>query len=359
MKQLSREEVTAQKVSELGLDPKRFDLVCKEAIAANIRRSASILCPCTPNQLVRAVVYPLKGLVDDLEGLQESVEETLEALVAHGELVEPQQVVELEGTTPKGVLYAVPPSFIFRQSGSALVLGVSTDCPSPLSGELQQFVEFVQHIRRLPSGCVKDLHGDLIRCGMVELSYKQWLRLPPKKNPDTYLREINELLDHASPSGEMQGLSILDSDKSVEYYRGRWAEPKQRSGRFVGRRRQQYGADLWCYIQLNEGRCERFVDLPVLLGRQFHARGCDEAWLLQMAIDAQRGNPQKFRVRRGTNGRSTVEFNSPVPKWTCRRWNSIGEPVSGRGYLLAYSFRDEELQEELRYCSEDLWLKQA
>ena len=70
-------------------------------------------------------------------------------------------------------------------------------------------------------------------------------------------------LDSVRTSPEVPGLSLLDSVRPVKYYRGRWTGLKGHSGRFVGRRSQKYGADLWCYVQINNGTPERLIDLPL------------------------------------------------------------------------------------------------
>ena len=141
--------------------------------------------------------------------------------------------------------------------------------------------------------------------------------------------------------------------RSVRYYRGRWAEPRAQSGRFVARRSQAYGADLWCYLEMRSGNPERLIDLPAGGSRW---RGCDEAWYLQMAIDAQRGEPQRFRIRAGPEDALVLEFFSPVPMWARRRWDAVGEPVSASGCLFAYRLAEAELAEEMRFVREALWL---
>ena len=99
------------------------------------------------------------------------------------------------------------------------------------------------------------------------------------------IQEFDRLLDSAAPSREIPGLLLLDSQRPVRYYRGRWVEPASQSGRFVARRSQMYGAPLWCYAQMHDGNPEKFIDLPLARSR-WH--GFDEAWHLQMAIDAER-----------------------------------------------------------------------
>lgn len=84
-------------------------------------------------------------------------------------------------------------------------------------------------------------------------------------------------------------------------------------------------------------------------------RGCDEAWHLQMAIDAKRGSPQSFRVTPSGNA-AVLELFSPTPAWARRRWDAIGEPVPRAGCLFAYRIPKTEVEEERRFAHEALWL---
>jgi hypothetical protein len=104
---------------------------------------------------------------------------------------------------------------------------------------------------------------------------------------------------------------------------------------------------------MRAGYPERLIDLPIAGSRW---RGCDEAWHLQMAIDAQRGEPQRFRVRPGLSGTHVIEFFSPVPMWARRRWDAVGEPVLSSGCLFAHRLAEAEFAEEVRFAHEALWL---
>ena len=96
------------------------------------------------------------------------------------------------------------------------------------------------------------------------------------------------------------------------------------------------------------------IDLPVAASRW---RGCDEAWRLQMALDARRREPQRFRVRR-QGLTAVIEFFSPIPMGARRRWDALGEPVSSSGCLFAYRILDAELDEELQFIRNSLWLEE-
>jgi hypothetical protein len=354
MKQLSPQEVHACKVAELRLDAFVPDLTAPEALAAALRRAAGFLCPCAAATLVRAVVRPLDGLVPDLASIQDSVEATLEDMVAYGDLIE-QKDISSDGDEHCGVLlYAAPLSFLPRQSGAALLLGVSPGEISPLPEELEGRIEYVRHIRRIPPESAANIRPALLQFGLVELAFNAWAKAPRLETPGAHLAHLDRLLDDARPSMTIPGLIVLEPSRPPQYYRGRWVEPRAQTGRFIGRRSQAYGADLWCYVQAREGRPERFVDLP-LPGSA--ARGCDEAWRIQMAIDAQRGTPQRYRLRLGRPDTQVLEFFSPIPMWAKRRWDAVGVPASNSsGCLFAYELPKDEISQEVQFIRQMLWL---
>jgi hypothetical protein len=337
----------------LGLDASALDLTSIEAIAGALRRVASFLCPCSAVTLVRGVVRPLRGLVDDLEAAKVLVEGTLEAMVAHGDILEHRGMEESPGHGTAAVLYAAPPAFVVRNSGAVILLGIASDQLSALPDDLEARIEYVNHLRRLSPAPGEDLRADLVQLGLIELSYGYWLRAPQVETPTQHISRFDRLLDAAQSSRDVPGLLLLDPERSVRYYPARWVEPRFQSGRFVARRSQAYGANLWCYIQLRNGNPERLIDLPIAGGRW---RGCDEAWHLQMAIDAKRGRPQRLRVCPGPGNASVMEFFLPVPMWARRRWDAVGEPVPNSGCLFAYRLGEAEVAEELRFAREVLWL---
>jgi len=355
MKRLTATEVHAQKVEELGLDPTAVDLTSIEAIAGAIRRTASFLCPCAASTLVRGVVRPLRGLVDDLAAIREVVKSTLEAIVAHGDIIEQSEFAGVLVRGTGALLYAAPPSFVLRQTGVAILLGIATDQLSVLPDELEARIEYITHVRRLSPLPTEDLRSELVQLGLIELSYDHWLKAPLAEPPRSLIARLDSLLDEAHPSREVPGLLLLEPERPVLYYRGRWMEPGSQTGRFVGRRRQAYGADLWSYVQLQDGNPECLIDFPIVGSRW---RGCDEAWRLQMAIDACRGNPQRFRICMGPRDTMIIEFFSPVPMWARRRWDVVGELVDRSRCLFAYRLPSAECEEELRFAREALWLKE-
>jgi hypothetical protein len=282
------------------------------------------------------------------------VEETLEAMIARGDVLEHPEVQE-DTSSSRVLLYAAPASFVVRQSGLVILLGVTSDHLSPLPIELERRIQYLGHVRRLSPSVGEDLRSELRQIGLLELTFDAWIKGPARQTASQHVAACDRALDAVAPSRDIPGLLLLDGARPVRYYRGRWVDPKAQTGRYVARRCQAYGADLWCYVQVSDGQPERMIDLPQ---RGSRWRGCDEAWHLQMAIDAQRGSPQRFRVTPSVDDAVVLEFFSPVPAWARRRWDAIGEPVPSRGSLFAYQIPKAEIDEERRFARDALWLEE-
>ncbi|MGE0444619.1 MAG: hypothetical protein AB7P99_05280 [Vicinamibacterales bacterium] len=341
------------KIAELGLDPDAIDLTAIEAVAAALRRTAGVLCPCTAPTLVRSVTRPLRGLVPDLQALKELTEDTLEAMVAHGDLLECRDIEQEDAVGGPTLLYAAPPGFVLRGSGTVILLGLPAGHAPVLPTDLEARVDHINHVRRITPSAGEDLRAELKQYGLLERSEQAWLHTPRSGTPEQLIAELDAALDVAGPSRDVPGLTLLDTAQPVRYYRGRWVDVRSQSGRFVGRRSQAYGADRWCYVEVDDGAPVRLVDLPLPVSRW---RGCDDAWRLQMALDARNGQRQQFRMRPGPAGALVLELYSPVPMWARRRWDAIATPVPAQGCLFAYTVPEAEAPEERRFAHDMLWL---
>lgn len=242
---------------------------------------------------------------------------------------------------------------MLRDAGALFLIGIAPDHASALPERLAARIDYLNHIRRLFPEIGENLRADLKQLGLAELSMDAWRKEAPlHESSSEHLQRLNSKLK--PNSGSIEGLKILNSAKPVKYYRRRWEEAKAQTGRFVMRRPQVYGNDVWCYVELSQRQAVRLLDFPTSNSR---LRGCDEAWRLQLAIDAERGEPQRFSVRHETHG-SIVEFYSPLPLWATRRWDITGEPVTSASGLFAYKFRAEEISEEVKFMQRELWLEQ-
>ena len=352
MKILSVEQVANQTLADLGIRSTPSSLGETASLAALLRRAVSLFCPCSPGTLRAELLRCLDGLVDLTTGLKEELEQTLNQVIAHGDFLEAQEL-PLPGESSRGlVVYLAPPSFLLRSSGAGFIFGVLPDAQSFLTRELEDAIEFIGHVRRIPPGR-QALRDELLQLGLCELKESQWLREPTRVSPTDYLAMLSRTIAAVPHSQDISGLEIIDHQLPVHYYRGRWVTPKAHTGQYVGRRPQAYGAPIWCLVQLSNGQAVRALDLPL---QPEISRGCDEAWRIQMAMDSLRGEPQQFRVIRSSTGRARLELFSPLPQWACRRWDSVGSPGPTKGCLFSYDFEQVEIEQEISYAGEILWL---
>lgn len=353
MKILSATEAQKISVENLRLEADTYDLETPETIAASIRRAASFLCPCSSSQLIQSVFQAQKFLVKDTDAFKDSITDILESVIAYGDLIEQSEVITNDSERRGRILYLRPPSFVWRVGGSALLLGIAPDDISVLRG-LEKRVEYCNHIRRLYQNVGENLRDDLKRYGLTEILIDVWNRknsIPATETPIAHIQKIKNFLK--SNPGALENLQVLNSQKDVQYYKRRWETLKTQTGFFVARRPQLYGNDLWCCVELENGRAIKMVDFPVV---DKYSTGRDEAWRLQMAIDAMQGKRQVFTVEELSNSKSRIKFYSPIPTWAQRRLDNLGEPVVGKDCLFSYKMPNQDLAQEIKFLEEKLWL---
>ncbi|MEK6701638.1 MAG: hypothetical protein AABZ53_05200 [Planctomycetota bacterium] len=298
---------------------------------------------------------PFRGLADDAVATKAQIEEMLETLIAHGDLFEYRDPT-VSGASSNTIVFAAPCGFVRRDSGATILLGISADQLTALPEDLETRVAHVGHVRWLRPRVGEDLRDDLLQLGLIEIPYERWIKDPPKSSAAQHVTGLDKRLDAAQASGDVPELRLLDSDKPTTFYPARWVEPKRQSGRFVARRAQAYGAPVWCYVQMQDGRALRLLDFPRAGSRW---RGCDDAWCLQMAIDALRQHPQRFTLRSDKSGTTCLQLFSPIPMWAQRRWDALGRRAESTGCLLAFELPDSEVAEEVSYAREHLWLEES
>jgi hypothetical protein len=353
MKVISANDVETRSLQRLGLDPAILDISSPEALATLVRRIASFTCPCSPSTLVSVAVELIEPL-RQLDNLRETLAGVVDTLTAGGDLVES---LDITGESANRVIYLTPPSFVEISDTLFLLLGGGPDGTFPLPSDLVTLVEPTTHCRRLRVHDRNRTVDALLHAGFLPVEPNTWLKAPPVSSCQEHLAYYDSLLDQVGPAGTLEEIVLLDSQRSVTYYVGRWAKPKKHSGRYLARRPQAYGADLWCFALFEQGRVVRLVDLPV---RETRWRSCDEAWHLQQALDAVSGTPQRYRRRSAAAKNAIVlDFFSPLPLWASRRWDYVGTPtLAGSGSLLSYLFLDYQLEQELTFARERMWLQE-
>ena len=354
---LTPDELRATTADALGA-PWEGDLSI-ELLAAALRRAAGVLCPCPPGELTRSVVRSLQGLSpnDVLPGL---VGDTLDALLAYGDLLE-LAASEEPGGPRRRLIYAAPPTFVLRPSGDAYLVGVAPEQPALLPPALQAEVVADGVTRRLPAADKPSVRA-LRDLGLLELPDSVWLWYPAQEPAGRFLGRLDRRLDKEDPVTSVDDIEAFDASTPTDRYRARWITTPTLSGRTVVRREQRYGAPLWAYAELQEGRPVRLLDLPAPLDKKAPAsiRACDQAWRIQAALDAVAGHPQRLVCRTVDSADVVLDLFAPPPAWLARRWTVIGRPAprSG-GSLFAFALPSAEAPAEARLAIDHLWLSDA
>ncbi|MFD9826386.1 hypothetical protein ACFWXB_02820 [Tsukamurella tyrosinosolvens] len=349
---LSPDDAAALSVRTLGMNPELVGLSSPEGLAASLRRAASFMCPTSPSRLIAAVLATVSPLTEgDLK--RDTLADLLDLLIASGDLLELRQ--DLQGRMVR-LVYLGPPCYIERAPGTYMLLGVRPYGAWLVGSELAAQITREGHTRSIELDPV-NAHGTLKAAGLQHLDKQKWVALPATEPAAGLIRRTMERLNVAGKGGEIDGLQVLDPSTPVHYYRGRWRVPGPRdNGEFIARRPQAYGADLWCVVRMKDGVATRIfqfpVDDPVVPAR-------DEAWRLQLAIDAERGSPQLYAAEPFAGGGSTiVKFFSPIPGFAERYLQLIGMPLVGApGALFAYRVPDGAMPDVKKLLTELLWIE--
>ena len=336
----------------LGLPGSQEGSIDDVLLAALLRRSAGIHCPCSRATLRGSLLESLQHLSPAETSLSDRIDEIIEGLIVGGDLLELNDVA-IDDPNVKGTwVFAAPPSFVVRPSGGVFLLGIVRDQDVFLPRSLASRVKYEGLTRIITSKPDEELATGLLEQGLQQLSEDSWLKSPKAKRPEDMLRRFKYQLSAQPPSGAVADLQILDPTQPVNFYRGRWTTTQNQTGTFVARRPQEFGAPIWCFAELEEGSVVRLLDLPP---KRTRWRGCDIAWHLQMAIDHCRHTPQIYRRLNDGDG-VRLDFFSPLPEWSQRRLMIIGRPLPRERSLISYRIPSTEVEREEQFLQEQLWL---
>ncbi|MFJ9946658.1 hypothetical protein [Kitasatospora sp. NPDC091207] len=349
---LSCHEVARRAVHMLGLDETLIDLSAPEAICSSLRRAASFLCPTTPRELVDAVMEVLGPLDVSSAATRGQLATQLDLLVAIGDLVELPNRMDLG----RRKLYLAPPSYVTQAPGRYLLLGVRPDGLPLLDESVGGDVRHEGHVRSIELDATTG-PARLHAAGLHAISMHDWRRQPSVASATSVVGGMRQRLDRAAQSGLVRDLKLLDPESSILHYRARWRRPVDGDcGDYVARRPQAYGADLWSFVRVESGQPLALIDLPT---DDPAGSACDEAWRLQAAIDATRGEPQAVRIRPagGAPGSRTLDLFGPVPGWAQRYLELVAVPVPpARDALITYRVPLWAIGELTEFFTDMLWM---
>ena len=202
-------EAAALAVKTLGLDEESVDLLSSEALCASLRRAASFLCPATPRQLVDTVLEASRPLSANDAPTRDEVMEHLDLLIASGDLLE---LREETGQSTR-LLFLGPPSYVERQPGKYLLLGIRPFGVSLVGSELGQQVQYEAHTRTIEVEA--EVAGPRFAAlGLHEISPDRWTMQPRRLAAEKLVDQLRGRLAAARPAGEIEALLVLDSDHS-------------------------------------------------------------------------------------------------------------------------------------------------
>ncbi len=319
-------------------------------ITQSVRRTCSVLGPISRRRLAGSIQLAIAPLYQG-DDLRERITEAIEDLEQLNELV--GDGGSSDGGSTVSLYRLVGPRIILHESGIGVVQGEGPDGQSILPDDLRRGMAWNGRVRLLD--LTPDAVNSLKALGFFIQDFDVWVRQPDHPKAAEVIKEFSP---KSSEPRDVQGVSIIDPEARVNYYRGRWRDLCTSDyGLMVGRRSWDYRDGRWCSILAKEGKVAGLKDLhPTKL-----MTAADHAWLLQCAIDHENGTPQQYSLStlRDAGSGGDISIFSPVPSWITRRWSLFGEKVvRARGALATWRFLDTKtLQVEAANLEASLWLQ--
>jgi hypothetical protein len=349
----TRQDILRKCSEDLGLPLGGTETLSDSFLAALIRHTAGGMCPCSQTSLKNTVVDNISYLLEKAEDIEERIENIIDGLIVSGDLLELSQVVTDDPSAKGTWLFIAPPSFVVRPNRSIFVFGLAKDSMDVLPSFLLPRISYEGYVRVLRLQDNEALSETLVNFGLLNIPHEGWIRSPREESALSFRDRMIYQLERQAPSGSIEELVIIDPDKSVRFYKGRWAAPKKETGIYVARRPQTYGSAIWGLVKLLEGVPQQFLDFPM---KGMVGRGADIAWHLQMAIDHCNGTPQLYR-KRPVDAGVCLDFFAPLPLWAERRLMVLGRSVGRNKSLFSYWISNNELKTEEEFLAKRLWLK--
>lgn len=324
-------------------------------MAAALRRLCSFMCPCPEHAVVAAVMRSFRDIPDLAACDVDSVESVVERLLTGGDLLELSQVAMAGAEEHPAWLYCAPPAFVERGE-RIYILGVAPDDAHFLPASLHARLKLDGAARFLESESSAGLPDTLVSLGLRKINPKTWLSDHPAETAGTTVQKALTRMERDGVRGTLPGLTILrHADGERLSYLKRWGAPADESGLFIGRMPKAHGAPLWYLLQLREGEVIRSLLLPYPDRAE---RACDEAWRMQLAIDAANGFPSICRVTAVGDG-CRLDFDFPLPTAAKRRLLFLGGRESVQRAAFSFSLPTSESAQEASFLKTHYWIESS
>jgi hypothetical protein len=326
-----------------------------EGMSEFARHVASFDCPCSERHLVSSLArllqhrYLDREVRESREHAREQAERLVEGLLDHGDLLE---IDDAENDSRLIVLRA--PAVCALSNREVILLGIMPFGSDSLPTHYRAKRQLKGYSRILTVEDSAATLNDLHATGYVVVSESEWRQYPEQLNSKLHLAFYTSKFRFDTTVGHVDGLRVLNSDKSVLHYKSRWGDHPHFDGDFIARRQRRYGNEAWAFVRLRQTEPVALLDLPT---RAFAFRACDEAWHLQQAIDHELGHPQRYRAITLATDEVILQFFSPIPQWAHRRFMSLGVQVNYPDCLIAYSFPSSGIAAaETKFAQTRMWL---
>ncbi|WP_298189056.1 hypothetical protein [Metallibacterium sp.] len=325
-----------------------------ELIAQALRRLCGFMCPCAPRSILLAASRSLASLVGDEVPLQERIDAVFEHLLTAGDIVEVARVSTLAPADDRTQVFCGPPSFL-QCDARCYIFGIAPDDAPFLPKSLRDRLHYDGSTRFLDALKGEDLDETLSALGLRRHSVASWLGKSSRVSAQTFLQQVQNRLERDGVKGVIPGLKILQhAGAAPSRYASRWREPGDAAGLYIGRADQEFGTAVWYLASLVDGIVARSMVLPL---SEAAGRACDQAWRIQLAIDASRGHPATYAVRPAEGGmRLGVSF--PLPAIAKRQLLYLGGMKGDAdGRQFSYWLPDLALRLAEDYLQSEFWLR--
>ena len=324
-------------------------------IAATLRRLCGIICPCPPSALVRMALQSLSFISQSTDALREQVETVLEDMIICGDLLELAHIAISGGENHLNWLYCTPPSYV-RRGNRIHIFGIAVDDARFIPGELRSYEQREGALRFIDADAEPGLVDQLSSMGLRKVHSDTWMATVSQCPAKDFVGRLTRKLESMGTPGDLPDMSLLLPIVSTHLsYRSRWVQPSNESGQFIARVPQPYGSPLWYFCYLKEGIVQRSLLLPL---KDSTERASDTAWRLQLALDANGGNPGTYVIRQNPDGAGvTIHLDFPLPLPARRRLLVLGaRRIEDHPYK--FWLPTAELATEKRFLRESYWLEE-
>lgn len=321
-------------------------------VACLLRRLCGFMCPCPQRAILTAAKRSLAPLGKAAEPLIEQLAPVLDTLLVIGDVIEVSRVGGALFDENRDWLFCGPPAFL-ELDGRCYVFGIAPDDAPVLAGSLRHRLRHDAIMRFLDDDQDRRIGETLASLGMRRHTAETWLPRASGQSPQRLLEHLRNRLAVDGLEGEIPASEWLaHAGEQYMPYEPRWQPAIHQSGLHIGRATPEFGSRVWFVASLVGGQVERALVLPLADGSD---RACDQAWRIQLAVDACNGTPARYRAWPVEDGMK-VSVSFPLPFAARRRLVLLGGMRNHNANTGAFWVPNAAWPQAERYLQAELWL---